>query len=224
MPNLGKRDLYNTYIGLQNFAIRKVTEGDDEYTRELFDIHQGMLTNDVFSMHQNGGYMSHIVYKNIVSNSLKLKKFEWTRNFINDYKGFIIPEHRDNAYYYALAKLGFEERSFGEALEYLSRVNYEDLLYKIEIKILIIKIYYELKMEEQVHEVIDSFRHFLYQKKLYSQMIESSHNFIKIIRKILKLSSSPDENEAEKLKAEIASAKNLVSRHWLLEKIDGLNV
>jgi hypothetical protein len=218
---ISKRDQYNTIINLQNYAIRKVLEGNVRYRKELSYIYQQMLSNNIFSMHEESGYMSHTVYRNIVMNSLYLNDFEWTQKFIKDYKEHLIPEHRDNAYYYALAKLSFEKKDFGTALEQLSRVNYEDILYKIDIKVFIMKIYYELGMEEPIYEVIDSFRHFLSKKKLYLQFIESGHNFIKIINKLLKINTAgSDIIDFNALKEEVNTTKNMVSREWLLKKID----
>jgi hypothetical protein len=150
-----------------------------------------------------------------------MKKTAWAQNFIKNYSNKINPVNRANASNLSYAAIAFENKEYDRSLNYLMKVNYEDLLYKLEIKVLAIKINYELKHYDTVLDIIDSYRHLLVKKYIHGHFYQINMNFIKFMKRLVTLSgTSPKNGNTESLIKEILTTKELVSRDWLIEKVE----
>jgi hypothetical protein len=215
-----REELYNFLIALHNFCVKAHHKGKESFLRESFELYKFMLENELYSF-EEGGVMPTGYYKNIASIGLKLREYEWTEKFINEFREKLPPEKRENAYNLACSKLYFETKRFNEALETLSRVQNEDVYYKMEIKQTLLKIYYELGMYNEALDVCDTFRHLFTNNKIISEFhAEGAMNFIKLFGRLVRLKISGAEERADILKADTQSLNYLIGREWLLEKIE----
>ena len=80
-----------------------------------------------------------------------------------------MPEYRENMKNYSYARLYFEKGQFDEALNFLSKVKYDNFALKYDIRVLMLRIYYELHYTEEALSLIDTFRHFIAENKSLSQ-------------------------------------------------------
>lgn len=71
------------YDYAQNFCINKINGGEPEFLLEVFKLYQKQIENDLLL---EDGYLLEWHYKNIVTTSLRLKKYDWTKNFIETQK------------------------------------------------------------------------------------------------------------------------------------------
>ncbi|MEZ5049088.1 MAG: hypothetical protein R2766_05505 [Saprospiraceae bacterium] len=98
-------------------------------------------------------------------NSSKVKWVKWTENFINDYSQYNeIPIYRDNAIYFNTARLKFYQRKYGEVVENLQKVTYEDIWYNLN-RTLLTASYYELEEFDVLDSHLTSFKTFLNREK-----------------------------------------------------------
>ena len=96
----------------------------------------------------NDEYLHPMLYSNIIGTAIYLRKFDEAKNIISKYKERVSPERRDTAVNFNMAKLLFAENKYDEAHEYLSKVQQEDVFYKVAIKGLYAQIYYEKEFTE----------------------------------------------------------------------------
>ncbi|MGB0886339.1 MAG: hypothetical protein ACPGR5_07920, partial [Chitinophagales bacterium] len=108
-----KKELNLYYSFLRNYAIRKINSGNQTYLEELFNLNIEILENDLAV--QNN-IISEWTYKNFISLGLRLKKFEWTQNFIEKYSSYLGPKIYENAYNYNLSNLLYAQEKYDEAL------------------------------------------------------------------------------------------------------------
>lgn len=213
--------LMNILITLENFCVTKIHEGDEKFIREAFDITNLMLK---FKVHAHEGkYIRPVQFKNFVITALKLKEYNWAEKFIEDYKEQLAPEKRENAYNFCLSKLYFARGDFKRSLEYLSRVQNEDVYYKLEIKQSLLKIYYELGMYKESVDLCDTYRHFFADNQFITDdFTEAAQSFVKFTMRLLKAKVAGDKNGVKNIVEEITNTPVLFGRDWLKEKAEEL--
>ncbi len=217
---LNKYVLATTYVNLENYCKIKIREGDNKFVEELFDILKMELDKKLYCAH---GYMSAKFYRCVVDTALKLKEFEWTFKFIYDHKNNLSPADAENTYNYSLALYEFTSANLNKSLEHLSKVKYDEVYQKAEVRCLTSLLYYELGMIEQLYSQIDSFRHFLKnddhipreRKILFSNFV----NYIKILADIR---FDEKKQEPAYIQKQINETKNIFNREWFVEKIKEL--
>ena len=101
------------------------------------------------------------------------------------------------------------------------KVKYEFFLFKLDVKNLMFKIYFELDYTEQAYSLLDAMRHYLSNAKdLSESIIARERNFIKYASELLKLKSESKILNSNYLKDKLENERYLEGRKWLLQKID----
>ncbi len=212
--NLNKYEVIDTYINLENFCKKLIRKGNKGFYKELFDILKIEIEKEMYGVQ---GIMSDKFYRVSVETALKLKEFEWVQEFMEKYKCKLPSDSAENTYNFSRALYEFASDNFNESLEFLSKVKYDDVYQKAELRCLTAQLFYELDMDESLYSHLDSFRHFLSNDKLLPEdRKEYFYNFIKFIRII---SGMQEGNlDGEYLHSQIQKVENIYNKEWLLEK------
>lgn len=206
----------NMFMYALNYTIRKINEGNTLYNRQAFEIYKTALPKKILFAN---GYLSPWTYKNIVTLGLRLEESKWIAEFIDSYKSFIEPNFRENAYTYNQAYLNFYRRQYGQTLQLLAKVEFSDIYYNLDAKVLIMKTYYELQEYEPFLSHVHAFKIFLKRSKLVSDyMQERYYQLIEFMRRLQKMHPSDTQGLVE-LEQEIATTPNVPDLNWLLNKI-----
>jgi hypothetical protein len=212
-----KYTLYQAFEAIVWF--RMISVDREKYRKEFFDVYKHRIENGVFSYEPNQS-MRTMLYRMIVVNGLAVKEYNWVKNFIENYTNYLPEEHRNNMNCFAMALLSFEMNDFEKALEFVGKVNYELFVFKYDIKLLLLKIFYEKNCYEEALSLIDSFKHFLSGNKTVSEYYRNNYMlFLKYYKELLNMKIHNSTEDSEMLKNKINSEKNLISKTWLLEKI-----
>ncbi|HAY34951.1 MAG TPA: hypothetical protein PK536_05635 [Ignavibacteria bacterium] len=190
--------------------------------QEFFSIYDYMLNNKI---HKKSGEDFHIVlFRNIITVSADGGNFQWLEIFIEKYSGELHIDHRKNMYNFSYAHLYFAKGDFEAALAYLQKVSYDLFIFKMDVRILLLKIYYELSYTEQSYSLLDSLLHFLKNTSEFSDSHKiACRNFIYNFKELLKLNLSKEINPhsisflEKKIEGEITG--NIGQNDWLLLKI-----
>ena len=207
-PMQEMRDIYLMPI---NFGIKEFNSGKKHYLREVFDLYKQGLKYGVFL---DNGILSHYTYGNINSAALGLKEFVWAENFLKEYKTFLAPKNRDNVYQYNLATLYFRKPDYAKAMDFLQTVEFTDLIYNIESRRMLLKIYFSLGEEDALHSLLESFKRFIYRQKDLGYHRDSFLNLIRFAGRLLNLLPS-DKKGRLKLLKEIEETKEVADKEWL---------
>lgn len=213
---LQKNERQEVLLIIINYAIKQAHSGNLSYIKEAFEWYQIGLSTTLLL---NEGLLSQFAYKNIVALGLKLKAFDWIKSFIEQYTVSLPQEVQLTYKTYVSAKYFFEKSEYDTCLEYLTKVEYDDLFMNIDAKMMLLKIYYKNKSLDALEALIQSFKIFLHRKEV---MGYHKHNYLNILSFVKKIISLPDfeKTAKEKLYHDIASTEPLTEKQWLLDQLN----
>ncbi|CAN5124504.1 hypothetical protein BH09BAC1_BH09BAC1_10930 [soil metagenome] len=200
------KDLYSYAI---NYCIRRVNKGAPEFLKELFELYLKSLDAGTL---MDGGYLSPWAYKNLIGVGLRLKKFDWTEDFIREYNAKLAPEFQANALHYNLAELYYYKQDHSKALTHLNKVEFSDIYYNLDTKKMMLKIYFELDEIDALLSLLASFKMFLKRTKLISSGNKVAYlNFVQA----LTLLARKERRVLPALQKMINSPEPIGDRAWL---------
>ncbi len=202
-----------------NYCIKRMNLGHSEFVLEAFHLYQDWLPKGLLLVQ---GKLTPFHFKNIVTAGLRLNEFDWVENFIHQYSPYMDESHRFNAITFNLAQLYFYKKEYHKVIKQLSQVEYDDVIYNLNSKTLLMASYYELDEIEALGSLLDTFRVYLNRnKELPSTRRKHYLNTISIVRKLSKITNG-DTKQIEKLTTEVETTQGVVSKNWILEKLAAL--
>jgi hypothetical protein len=220
-----KEELRVLYDYARNYCIRKINQGHSVYYQEILSLYQFLLEKKIIF---KKGYLTEWDYKNIVTVGLRLKQYEWTEQFINQYKSYLPQKEQENAFVYNMAVYHYERKAYKKSLLMLYEVRFTDASYHIGAKIIQIKSYFELEESEAFYALIETFRIYIIRNKTLSEFRKKANlNFLKLAQKAFKLRekefSLPKKNFQDQQRALIEDIKTtspLINNSWLMEVVE----
>ncbi len=215
-PEEAVNDIYGS---AENYCVRKITEGNENYYKDLFAIYQEKIENGLAIA---DGHISPWVYRNTVTTGLRLEEFDWIESFIYDYKKNLPEAYRENAFTFSLAQLYFYQKKFSKVIELLREVEYDDFSYSLNSKTILLATYYEMDEIEPLYSLFESFRVYLNRNKLITDSRKVVYkNLIKFTKKLTNITPG-DQSSLKKIKKEVEDTPNIVNKGWLIQKIEEL--
>jgi len=203
---------------LIDYCVNMCNEGRTEYYKELFNAYVILLEKKYYTNSSNK-YISQDLFRNIFQTAIRIDNLKWAEEFISRYRRELHPVNRDSMFYYCYAYIYFENGNFEKSLEYLLKIKQDYFALKIDIKILQLKIYYELGMYEQVYNQLDSFKHFITN---HEQIIPGRRvkikDFLFYFERLLKAKLKEDEESAAFLLQQLTKKPDRQFFNWLRRK------
>ena len=211
----------------QNYCIAHINNGNTKYYDILFNL-QKLLIDKTFNL--TNGYISQQSFTNIVSLALKLNKFEWSENFIENFKNRMSPEVTENAYNINKANLFYSSKNYDKTIRLLNQVEFTDTSYAYYSKVLLLKTYYALEEYETLTYFITSFKlNIKRNKELPPFFKKGADLFLSNFKKIFNIAEKIDFLDAKKvteklnqIAEDVKAEKNIHNRAWLIEIIEEL--
>lgn len=214
---INQGEALNLFDHAINYCVGQINLGRSAFRQEYMDLANFALENRIlFTDNQ----MSSGHYINIAAAVLSMGDIAWTERFIEDYKAYLPEPSRENIYRFNLARLRRFQGRYGDVLELLRHVEYENTIQALLGKMLTIITYYELREFDALHNFLDTFQTFLRrQEKLPEARKKGFLNFIKYARRLSQMRQF-SAAEREKLRAEIEKNKSQIANAaWLLNKL-----
>ncbi len=212
--NLFERDeMKEIYLHTINYCIRKIRQKEEGFVEEALNLYMnGIETKLLFE----GDFLSPWTYNNIIKLGLRLGRYDWTESAIKTYHTTLEESFRANALNYTLADLYYHKQNSDKALLYLREVEFSDIFFALDAKVMLLKIYFEKSEKEAFNSLIISFKTYLKRNKLISDTMRDTYlNFIYLITQLDKNQLTPIPN----LRTKIINTEMLTERKWLLEKL-----
>jgi hypothetical protein len=198
-----------------NFCIKKINNHESLYLNEYFELTQFGLENRIL---MENGILSKFTFKNAVTVALKLSKWEWVKNFIENYKQFLHPKERQPVYNYNKAVYFFRTGDYASAMPLLRQADFADIHADLAARCMLLQIYYETPAFDALSSLLDSFSTFINRQKDIGYQKDMYLNLIKFVKKILK-GDMKDKAFKQQLIIEIEGTAYLAEREWLIEKL-----
>jgi hypothetical protein len=219
---LSNEEKYEMFLKLESIIIGKIERGRNDLYSKLFEVYEYFLTNEIYKTSDNEKLRIEM-FRNIFFAAMTLGKLQWAENFIKNYTAELASEFQENMKNHCLAILYFAYREFGKSLEYASKVKFNLFVQKADIKILILKIYYELNEYEHAYLSIDTFYKFLTNNKNISELFKQRYkHFLQVYKMLIKYKSSNKEINKDIIELELEKSTFALSKNWLKEKINEL--
>lgn len=206
---------------LCNCAVEKYNNGLFDFGKEVYLIWKKMLEHNAYSSSESENMQLNI-YRNILNKAIDEKeKIVFIENFIENYIDKLNPEEKEGVKEYSYAYFYFYKKEFDKALEIISKISHINTALKMDYRILILKIHYELNNFEQAFSLVDSFRHFFKNDKEITELHkEETWKFLRFYLRLLKLKPEIETDNFSILKKEFEKSRIVVGRKWIEEKIN----
>ncbi len=222
-----REELRNIYLYKYNYCLRQVNKGSQAFLQETFLLIQEFMDKQILL---DQGLLYEGLYKNAVSIGLRLRQFDWTKNFIYEYKEMLLPAVADNAFNFCLSSFYYESQQYDLALALLNEVEYTDIVYTLDAKSLLLRIYYQLEEEESFRSHFAAFQKFLRRNKLIAKpKYDRYHNLFRYTQLCFHLktrwdfqSKTRSRAELQRLKQQIEDEKSISNRGWLKTRLQEL--
>ena len=220
--NYDEKQFLSTRLIQYCLSKNRVKGLDSKYNKELLIIYDLIVKNEYYKF-SHSDKLPVGLFRNIIILGLRLKKYKWIDAFINNNRKKLPEEQRKNMYYYCHAKVCFERGMYKKALDNFSNIQLSSSTFKVDLKNMMLKTYYELNLTENAHSLIDSYRHFLRNDKTLSVERRSAYrSFVNIFQKLLDAKRSSKKSHVTYIEKRIDEKENIVDRQWLFEKVSEL--
>jgi len=212
------------YYSLLNYATHKINAGSSNYFKHTFEIQKKMLVQGFLNPN---GVLPDLNFRNLVTSALALKEFDWTHDFIENYHSLLPKSIRSNAYNYNLAFYYCEINEYDKAHELLWNVEYKNLMYNLNAKAMLLRIYYETDEEEALDSHISAFKVYLMRNKMIAKdKYKRYYNLFRFTAALHKiklgatfLPKKESRLKLDKLKNKIQNSGRLPFNRWLNTQI-----
>lgn len=205
-------EMHGLYVMAINFCIKKLNRGERAYEREVLEIYKiGLHNRLLFENNQLSPY----TYKNTMMAAMKVGEMDWAATFLDEYKPFLPPQDREMIFKYNKALYFFRKNDYTSAMSLLQTVNLREVLFNLDARRLLARIYFELNEITALDSLIESSKIYLHRQKGIGYHREMYLNFFKILEILLKT----DPKKGTILRGMIEETKYLAEREWLLSKL-----
>lgn len=206
------RDIYLLAI---NYCIQRLNRGQRQFISRALQLYKQGLAREVLLEH---GQLSKFTYNNVLMLALASQEYDWANGFLYQYKARLPEAERENAFQYNLAVYYFHKPDYDQALVLLNQVVFEDLLYNLNSRSMLLRIYYERELFDVLESHLDSFATFIRRKEQLGYHRDNYLNLINFVRQLLRI--PPGEKEAlQTLRDHVNETQALAEKKWLLAQI-----
>lgn len=211
-PENERRDLYALAI---NYCIKRLNRGEKYYGKEALELYRARLDNNVLL---ENGILPPYTYKNILSAALKAEEYDWAERVLYDFKQYLPEKERENIFNYNLAIFYFRTGNYPDAMMLLQKVNLNDVLYNLDARRLLARIYYETDENNALHSLIESSKVYLHRQKDIGYHHDMYANYFRFLERMMKIDLKKAESR-KILRGEVEGTQLLAEREWFMEKL-----
>jgi len=216
----GKVEFRSILFTLLNEAIRTLNQGNKAINKTIFALYRTGLKNDSFLFNQE---LLPDTFRNIVISACRIKHFDWALEFIEQNRNKLNSKYRDTAVAFNKARVYRNMGHYDKVIEQLMYVEYADLAYNLNSKLMLLISYFELGEIEALDSLIKSFNVFLRRKKAISESRKSSFkNFNSTLQDIVRAKERRDKVKLKSIRQRLESKMIAPNKSWLLEKVEEL--
>ncbi len=198
----------------------KTTEGKSEFQLEAHNLRKKIYDENLFLFSKSKRLQSS-EFRTAFIEALAVNQFEWAKEFAEQYADKVLPSLRKDIAYYVKANLSYHKRDYNEALNYANRIRINQITYKLDIRNLVSKVYYETGSIEPLFSYLDAYYKFLENSKSQNKTLLARHfNYIKFLRQLVKSKMNDAEYSEFMFLKDRINKENVSSKKWLLKKIE----
>ena len=210
-------EMRTLYVAAINYCVPKVNQGRHEFARRAFDLYRkGLEAGYLLENNQ----LSRYTFGNAVGAALRNKEFAWAEQFIENFQKYLYEKEANSIVNFNLSRLYFEKGDYSKAQQLLTQFEYDDMLFNIIAKTMLLKIYYERSDLDAFESLVESLRIYLQRKEALDPARKASYkNLVSLMKKLLHLNIY-SKQQKEKFRELVMSTNPLSEREWFLKQLD----
>ena len=220
LPEMDKDNKNYFLNSLAKLCTLRFVAGDERFRKEAFEIRKKAVEEELFSFNADGSIRVS-EFRSTFIDALNVNEIKWAETFYKNMLSKLNPNLREDIENYCIARLSYEKKDYGKAVLHANKVNINQIFFKLDIKNLISKTYYETESVEPLYSVLNSYYQLInnYEKK--DDDIPKRHlNFIKFMRKICAVKfENKNKTDLGFIRKKLAK-ENVNSKSWLVKKIE----
>lgn len=173
------------------------------------------------------GKISNTTFLNVIILGSRIRKFEWTKRFIEEKEQFLNPEFKIAYVNLGMAFLSFYQHQFDKSEAHIQAINGYKIPHKMQARSLSLRNHYEfLSQDSTYHDTflhqVDAFEKYIRRNQFWSEnKLNKYLEFASLIRRFAKIEDMNrlTPHERNHLRQEIKS-KNVLVKDWFLSKIE----
>ena len=215
MIKLPHDEFRTIYEGLMNYFIFQFNRGNDTFNFENFRIRKIAV--------EKGIYRDSIdtpVYRNICFMACRVQEYDWALQFANDYKHKLPLSEQTSAYSFNIARIYYYDKKYEEVIMTLRDVEYKDMTYNLNSKLILMMAYYELEEYDPLIAAIRAFKVFLRRRRNISQARKENFNgYCDVLFNIVRAEENRDKKRLQKASEILDSIPSIPSKDLLKRMI-----
>ena len=225
VKNMGKMQWsakFNTFIIMASICIISRNNDKKFFNDELYRLNRMKVDENSYAFREElHTYLP--LYVSLLSSFIGKQDTEYIDKLISRFGSRIDPKYRGSFINYTQMCRSFMEKKFDRALEFHSGISYDHNLIRINAKLMLIQIYYELGHTEELLSLVDSTMKYFKALKNYSKVKRDSiQRFLKIVKKLAKTRAA-GKASAPETETELNSENDIHFKGWLKEKLSAIN-
>jgi hypothetical protein len=210
-------EIRTLYLAALNYCVSKINQGRQDFASRAFVLYRKGLETHILLENDT---VSRYTFGNAVGAALRNNEFEWAEKFIRDFKHHLDEKERNSIVNFNLSRVYFEQGDYDKAQDMLTRFEYDDMLFNIIAKTMLLKIYHEKEEFDAFESLLESMRTYLQRKEALDPARKTAYkNMISLMKKLLHLNIF-SKTQREKFKETVVKTNPLAEREWLLKQIE----
>jgi len=209
-------ELKDIFLLTINYCIKQLNTGRRDYAQHAFTLYIHALDKQYLL---ENGELSRFTFKNIAFIGIKrLQNYKQTEQFIEKYSHYINENYRENAIQFTTATLFYAQKKYTKAMHIFQQVEFADVLWNVDAKILMIKMLFEQKEYETIPYQIKNAKMYIYRSKdigYFKPIHKKTMRYFDILYKTLNTGKLKKNQIIEVIKQE----KDLAEKEWFLQQL-----
>jgi hypothetical protein len=193
--------------------------------RERFgnEVVQAYILMDKKDLFTTEGFISNIDFMNAIITGLSFNN-KWAVYFFDKYRSLLQEPGKDDIIHLVKANILLHEKKYSESLTELSLINSREFYYYLRIRLLRIKIFFELNDTESLMYIIDSVKHYIKRKRsILGVNFLLVNNFMNSVLKLLKLRNNYNKTFYRSFSSSLKDEEAIYAKDWIIVQLQQVN-
>jgi hypothetical protein len=210
-------EIRTLYLAALNYCVSKINQGRQDFARRAFALYRKGLETHILLEKDT---VSRYTFGNAVGAALRNQEYAWAEKFIGDFQHHLDEKERNSIVNFNLSRVYFEKGDYDKAQSLLTQFEYDDMLFNIIAKTMLLKIYHEQEELDAFESLLESMRTYLQRKEALDPARKAAYkNMISLMKKLLHLNIF-SKVQREKFHELVTKTNPLAEREWLLKQIE----
>ncbi len=212
---------FNTFVIMASICILSREHDPKFFNDELYMLNRMKVDENSYAFREElHTYLP--LYISLLSSFIGRQDTAYIDKLADKFGSRIDPKYRESFISYTHMCRSFMEKNFERAMEFHSGISYDHNLIRINAKLMLIQIYYELRHTEELLSLVDSTRKYFAALNNYSKVKRDSVlRFLKAVKKLAMVRSAGMGISTEE-EAKLIPDKDIHFKIWLKEKLNEL--